>query len=332
MTDQLENQAQNPLVSVLIPAYNVAKYLARCLKSVVNQTYQNLEIVVVDDGSTDQTYAVAKRFADADPRIVLLQKPNENNLAKTRNFLLEHFHGEYCVWVDSDDKLKPRYVEKLYRALIDNHADMSMCEFAIRPFAWPILPPLRQKTVIYEGVDAVPRLIFKGLVGRIALWNKMYRGDWLSGPDCLRFDPALGFWEDLMFNVAYLRRTGRVAHINEKLYAYTCRAGSEMHKKFSHKQVALAETLMAQCESETDPVIRDTLRAWTAVTCCDFVWRANKKQYADFIVRMKQAAYTYRNDLYHHRRASWLFKFIVWFGLKTWCKPPKPKKRKEKLC
>lgn len=308
------------LISVLIPAYNVAKYLDRCLQSVVRQTYRNLEIVVVDDGSTDQTYAIAEKYAARDPRMVLLRKANEGNIAKTRNFLLEHFHGKYCVWVDSDDYIKPRYVEKLYTALVTHGADMSICGFALRWFAWPILPPLRRRTQTYTATAIVPLLLFQGH-GRFALWNKMYRADALRGDRGLRFDPTLQFGEDLFFNLQYLRRAQKVVYLNEKLYAYSWRAGSEMHQKFSHKHVSFIHALLAQCVCETDPVLRHYLRGWAAVSCCGFSFLADRKRYPDVVVQMKTYANQYRHDLYKNQLAKLGLKSILWLGLKTWCRP-----------
>lgn len=308
------------LISVLIPAYNVAKYLDRCLQSVVRQTYRNLEIVVVDDGSTDQTYAIAEKYAARDSRIVLLRKPNEGNIAQTRNFLLDHFHGKYCVWVDSDDRIKPRYVEKLYAALVSHGADMSICGFAVRWVPWPILPPLFHYTQTFTGTAIIPLLIFQGY-GRFALWNKMYRADFLRGDDGLRFDPTLRFGEDLMFNLQYLRRAQKVVYLNEKLYAYSWRAGSEMHQKFSHKHVSFVRVLLEQCVRETDPALRHYLRGWTAFTCCGFAFLANKQRYPQVSARMKHFASQYRDDLYKNQLAKFGLKFILWLGLKTWCRP-----------
>ena len=308
------------LVSVLIPAYNVAKYLGRCLRSVLRQTYANLEIVVVDDGSTDGTYAVAQKYAAQDPRVVLYQKPNQNNIALTRNFLLAHCHGKYCVWVDSDDRVQPKYVEKLYQALVTNHADLSICGYRLQLLPGPILPPLRRRTYVYPADTMAPRMVFRtGFV----LWNKMYRADLLRGTDAVQFDPTLTFGEDFWFNLAYLRRCQKVACLNEKLYRYSFRSGSEIHKKFGNKHVGFINALLAQCVQETNPVLRDTMRAWAAFSCCGFVFLANQKQYPLTVHRMKHFANQYRCDLYHNRLANFGLKFILWVGLKTWCRPRK---------
>lgn len=307
------------LISVLIPAYNVEKYLSRCLKSVLRQTYRNLEIVVVDDGSTDGTYEVAKKFAAQDARIVLLQKENQGNVACTRNFLLDHFHGKYCVWVDSDDCLKPRYVEKLYAALVNNNVDMSICEFAMRALPWTMIPPLQRRVKLYNIDEAMQSLIFKGF-GKFSLWNKMYRADIIKSSEGVRFNSLLRFGEDLLFNIEYLRRSQRIAYLNEKLYYYSWRAGSEMHQKFSKKHVDFVNVLLEECINETNPVFCNALRGWASVSCCGFVFVANKKHYPEIIERMKYFAKSYSSNLHKNKSINIILKFMLWLGLKTWCR------------
>lgn len=311
---------ENDLISVLIPAYNVQKYLGRCLRSVLKQTYQNLEIIVVDDGSVDNTYQIAKQYADSDSRIVLLQKVNEKNVAKTRNFLLDHCHGQYCVWVDSDDCIKANYVEKLYQALITNHADLSVCRFAIRAVRFPVFSPWRKTTRTYENDEMVPQLIYKaGLV----LWNKMFRVDLINNDEPLRFDPKYCYGEDLLFNLEYLKRCQKMVCINAKLYCYSWRAGSEVHKKFSENNVNFINKLLELSETETNLVARDAIRGWAAFSCCGSVYLANKRRYPEIIARMRHFADIYRDYLYKNRLAKKLFKCILWIGLKTWCRPKK---------
>ncbi len=312
---------ENDLISVLIPAYNVQKFLGRCLNSVIKQTYQNLEIVVVDDGSTDHTYAVAKKYADIDARIVLLQKTNERNVAKTRNYLLDHCHGKYCVWIDSDDCVHPYYVEKLYRAIIEHDADISVCKFAIRAFPFPTWSRRRVREHNYENDALINQMLH--YAGPI-LWNKMYRMDLINGQDVLRFDPKYGYGEDLLFNVKYIQRCRKMTYVKSKLYVYFfMRAGSESHKRFADNHIQFMEKLLELCEHEPNPVVRDTIRGWTAFTLVGLVFMANKKRYPEIVARMRHFANLYRDNFYKNQLAKSGFKFILWLGLKTWCRPKK---------
>ena len=137
MNKNLNNDASS-LISVLVPMYNTQKTIARCIKSILKQTYSNLEIVLLDDGSTDNTYEIAKTFAQLDSRIKLLSKQNEKNISKTRNFLLNNFSGEYFVWVDSDDVVHKRYVEKLYKTITSTNSDLGICGYKLKFLNTPL--------------------------------------------------------------------------------------------------------------------------------------------------------------------------------------------------
>ncbi len=309
---------ETDLISVLIPAYNVQKYLGRCLRSIIRQTYQNLEIIVVDDGSTDRTFAIAKQYATQDKRIVLLQKTNESNIAKTRNFLLDHCRGKYCVWVDSDDFAKPRYIEKLHEAITTRQADLSACRFSVRILPLPVVPTLHQVTREYQGETLLPQMIYRTSLN---LWNKMYRLDLINGENPIRFDPIYCYGEDLLFNLKYLQRCQKMVCINARLYSYSWRAGSEVHKKFSDNHANYVNRLLELCENENNLVARDTLCGWTAFNCNGLVYFADKRRYAEIVARMKHFAYQNRHHLYKNHLAKFIYKTILWLGLKTWCRP-----------
>ena len=290
---------------------------------------------MVDDESTDNTYAIAKEFAERDSRIVLLQKEYQSNLAATRNFLFEHCHGKYCVWVDSDDYVHPLYIEKLYRTLVDNHADMSACRFGLQVTRLPKIFVPRKTVDIFTGDEIMAQIIFKVAV---VMWNKMYRVDLIKQEPALTFETTYapnqsvnmnGFGEDIIFNLKYIERCQKVAFLKRKLYHYSWRAGSEMHKKYGVKQINLINRLIELCDMQDNPITRDALRAWTAFSCCGAVYFANQRQFPEDIARMRKFAYVYRNELYKNRLAKPVFKTILWLGLKTWCRPEKTRKPKQ---
>ena len=318
---------ESDLISVLIPAYNVEKYLGRCLRSVLKQTYHNLEIVVVDDGSVDKTYQIAKKFADTDPRIVLLQKNNESNVAKARNYLLEHCHGRYCVWVDSDDYVKPRYVEKLYQAITSHQADLATCRFAVRFFPFPVLPPFHSSVREYCDQQILPQVVYRTA---IVLWNKIYRMDIINGAEPVRFDNDYCYGEDLLFNLRYIQHCRKMVCINDRLYHYFWRIGSESHKKFSCAHINLVNKLIQLSAAETDPVVQNTLTGWATFSCCAETFLAGKRHKQEDFEALKQFAYQNRRAIYKNRLAKPSLKCILWLGLKTWCRPQKPAKTKIK--
>ena len=129
----------NPLVSIIVPVYNAQNNVARCLESICGQTYQELEIIVLNDGSTDDSLAICEQFRAKDPRIVVVDKENEG-VSCTRNAGLVLAHGDYIQFVDSDDALDPDYTQNLVQAALQHSADL-----VIAPY-WMVIPPHSTKT------------------------------------------------------------------------------------------------------------------------------------------------------------------------------------------
>lgn len=124
----LQMTQNSPKVSIIVPIYNTGKYLKRCLNSIVNQTYQNLEIILVDDGSTDDSKAIAKEFAQKDSRIKLLNQSN-SGLSSARNAGIRKATGKYLTLVDSDDEIELNMIENMLSSLQSSHADIVVCSF-----------------------------------------------------------------------------------------------------------------------------------------------------------------------------------------------------------
>lgn len=113
-------------ISIIVPIYNVEKYLKTCLDSIINQTYQNLEIILVDDGSTDNSGEICEEYRKTDSRIILIHKENEG-LSMARNFGLDIASGDYISFVDSDDFIARNMMEALYNRLLETQSDMAIC-------------------------------------------------------------------------------------------------------------------------------------------------------------------------------------------------------------
>ena len=124
----------NPLVSIIVPVYNAQKGLSRCLESICSQTYQKLEIIVLNDGSMDDSLAICEQFRAKDPRIVVVDKENEG-VSRTRNAGLTLAQGDYIQFADSDDALDPDYTQNLVQAALQHNADL-----VIAPY-WMVIPP-----------------------------------------------------------------------------------------------------------------------------------------------------------------------------------------------
>ncbi len=113
------------LISVIVPVYNVEDYLEECINSILSQTYTNLEILIVDDGSMDNSLAIIQEFSQRDSRITIFTKEN-GGLSSARNRAIDEAKGEYLTFIDSDDYIEENYIEYLMKSLIDNEADISI--------------------------------------------------------------------------------------------------------------------------------------------------------------------------------------------------------------
>ncbi len=118
----------NEIVSIIVPVYNVEAYLPKCIESLVHQTYTNLEIILIDDGSTDTSGKICDEYAKSDSRIQVVHKEN-GGVSDTRNVGLDHVNGSYIMFVDSDDFIDEKMVEILYQDLIEQDADISQCNY-----------------------------------------------------------------------------------------------------------------------------------------------------------------------------------------------------------
>ena len=226
------------LISVIIPVYNTESYLRECLETVRCQTYSNLEILIVDDGSTDGSAQICREYCNQDPRFHLIQKKNQG-LGEARNTGLDHAKGEYYCFVDSDDYLHPRYVEMLFHNLQEYNADISLC-------GW--LP-------VYEGGHTEGRVLDDAEVwGRkemiralctsgpgnkseyaVLSCNKLIRAEVFRG---LRFQSV--FHEDEFIVTDYILRSQRFVCTHSELYYYRQRSESIMGQANSHNLAHLS--------------------------------------------------------------------------------------------
>ena len=316
----------NALVSVIVPIYKVEKYLDECVQSLVNQTYTNLEIVLLDDGSVDKTYNIAKTFAETDKRIKLLTKPNEKNLSKTRNYLLENYTGDYVVWVDSDDVLHKKYVEKLYKAITSTNADLGIVGFNLMFANVPLFRLIKSNIKVFENEEIYSNIILNHRVG-FMLWNKIFKHEIIKD---IRFEDGVHFGEDFAFVYKYLKNVKKVAYCNDKLYKYIVRPGSETTKKFSEKKMSFIYYLENLLNEETNPYIKKAISSWLAFSGVSMLFLAKKSKYNNLenLQKLYEITHKYKADFKGNKEVKFVHKLVMFFGLKFWAKkPPKIKNK-----
>ncbi len=204
------------LISIIVPVYNVEKYLERCVCSLINQTYQNIEIILVDDGSPDNSGKLCDELAKTDSRIRVIHKAN-GGVSSARNVALQEAKGKYIGFVDSDDWVEPNMFSTLVQALEDNKAQLVSCDLFQESENIEnsyICQEAAECEVIevkepYRDIIAVPQIAGY-------LCNKLFVKQLVTQ----QLDAELAQNEDLLFVVQYLQNVNKMVHIPQKLYHY----------------------------------------------------------------------------------------------------------------
>lgn len=201
-------------VSIIIAAYNAEKFLPRCLQSITSQTFQDFEVIIVDDGSTDTTSKIADDYADKDARFRVIHQKNQG-VAVARQVGLEHAIGEFTIHADADDWMDPDMLEQMVRCAKDNQADFVFCDFYI-VHSGDIIEYRTQTPVSTEPITVMGLMLFDLLA---SLWNKLIRRSIIveSG---ICFTPGMNIGEDQIFILKILSHHPRVAYLNQAFYHY----------------------------------------------------------------------------------------------------------------
>lgn len=208
-------------VSVLVAAYNVEEYIRRCLDSIREQSFSDLEIIIVDDGSQDGTGTICDEYAKRDERIRVIHQKNQG-LSTVRNVGIQTAGGEYVLFVDGDDYLARDYVEKLYEAAVNSGAEVAMCGYVVEPGGERVHIGNREVT----GVEAAKELLTEQENYQIVSWNKIYLRKLFRG---IEFPKGV-LNEDSLTTYKVLAKARKVVVIGEELYHYVKREGSIMDK------------------------------------------------------------------------------------------------------
>lgn len=211
------------LVSIVIPVYNTEKYIRQCLNSIINQTYENLEIIIVDDGSTDKSGKLCDEYATYDSRITVFHTEN-HGLSAARNFALDRMSGEYVAFIDSDDWIEKNTISRLMSFASIHRGEIIACQCTIEWKEKSIQPNTDNIIKAFEREDILNDYIINGTMGT-TIWNKLYSVDFFSS---IRF-PEGHNYEDEFTTYLFAEMALKVVCIPDKLYHYRQRQGSIIH-------------------------------------------------------------------------------------------------------
>ncbi|MDO5400297.1 MAG: glycosyltransferase [Eubacteriales bacterium] len=220
-----------PLLSVIVPVYKVEAYLDRCVDSLVQQTYDNLEILLVDDGSPDSCGVLCDRWAARDPRVRVIHQKN-GGAGKARNTALDQARGELIGMVDSDDYIEPHMYQRLY-SLLGENIDIVECQSVATENDYAPLDDGKEfEMTEVSPVEAMREHIQNTMFTQV-IWNKLYRRSVIGD---IRF-PEGNLIDDEFFTYRVIGNARRLAHTSAKMYAYRQQPGSVMHETFSLRRL-----------------------------------------------------------------------------------------------
>lgn len=206
---------KTPLVSVIIPAYNAAGNITKLLHNILSQTYNHLEVIVINDGSTDQTSNLVAEIAKTDTRVILLDQSNQG-VSSARNHGLELTNGEYIIFVDADDSIRPDMISVMLRSATEHPDSLIVCGKKIGNYK--ILLPAFAGLVKDKLKSHILRSILKnGLL--YSPCNKIYRAAIIKQHQ-IHFPKKVNYGEDLIFNLDYMKHIDSIFYIREPLYLY----------------------------------------------------------------------------------------------------------------
>lgn len=239
------------LISVIIPAYNVESYIERCLESVVNQTYENLEIIIINDGSTDATPFLCDKWEKRDKRIRVIHKEN-GGASRARNIGIENARGDYLAFVDSDDWIEKDMYEYLIQLIKLYSVDVVFCDFVRkRNERKRQIKKRKEKIVVREGKE-IDRYFYRidGEKSSYAAWCGLYKSTSIEG---IRFiENEIN--EDVLFRYEIYKKVRRIVFSNQYKYNYYVNRKGVTQKELSQKDYSLFRIwdLIVEKEKESD--------------------------------------------------------------------------------
>lgn len=227
-------------ISIILPAYNAEKYIKRTIDSLLVQTYENIEIICINDGSKDSTLDILNEFHKKDSRVVIIDKKNEG-VWRARFDGIKIASGEYLTFIDSDDYVDSTFIEKLYSSISENKSDIAICGFRR-------IDEKTGKVLSSEMKFDKSRIItrdtnFEEIISiNTALWNKMYKTSIVKNVKNIEKPPRI--LEDMMFLAMAYQNVEKISFVDDYLYNYIVREGSLMNTIKENEVIVLQNSML----------------------------------------------------------------------------------------
>ena len=301
-------------ISIIVPVYNVEKYVEKCIQSLINQSYKNIEIILVDDGSNDRSNKIIDEYAKVDSRILTIHQKNKG-VSAARNAGLKVATGEYVGFVDPDDYVDYQMYETMLKKIELNMSDLAVCGFSK-------VTELSDKEEIFEIKDELlsPKKCVEDLFDfrggyaiKPSVWNKLFRRDKIGD---LKFDENIGISEDLKFVVQYILKCNSIVYVKQAFYKNLQRDGSITRSKGKAAQIIKTVEIDNFVYDEIKkiyPDLREVVLDW--IVQDNRGWYGLVKQEdAEIDKKMKKMIMRHRWRIMSSKRIYWKEKVIMLVG------------------
>ena len=292
---------KEPLVSIIVPIYNVEKHLKKCLDSVLSQTYRNTEIILIDDGSTDNSGHIADEYSRHNDNISVIHT-NNGGLSRARNIGIKNASGDWISFIDSDDFVSRDFISKLLNSAIKNSADIATCKFRIinnssktsSSHDWPTKPltghETMEQTLINQWSTDVWHNIFK---------IKIFKDNGIIFPEGRKY-------ESISTKIQALCHADKVSFINEELYFYIIREGSITHQPFDESVYASKLAAIKDLEESLSEETKETKSYLNHYVLCllNSIFNDMAKWHSPFSIAAKPWRETRNNLLSYYQKAK----------------------------
>lgn len=207
-----------PTVSIIVPVYKVEKYINQCIESILSQTFKEFELILIDDGSPDNSGEICDKFADIDQRITVIHKSN-GGVSSARNVGLKNAKGKYILFIDSDDWIDSSFIAELVYSMENKNADLTVCDYYLADTDKLKTNKIFDKDISLNKINEEEMVNLIKTHSIFGPWCKLYRNDVIQR-NKIFFNTNVSFGEDLLFNLQYLSNVNNICMIGKELYYY----------------------------------------------------------------------------------------------------------------
>ncbi len=288
----MKEVSKNDLITVIVPVFRVENYLNRCVDSILCQTYRNIEIILVDDGSDDACPKICDDYATLDSRVKVIHQKN-GGLSDARNTGIAIANGEYLTFIDSDDFVDKDYVEVLYNAIIENHADISICAYQAVYDTGAVLSQATGNIMVLNPKETLEKMLYQEDFN-VSTWAKMYKRKLF---DHIRF-PKGKIFEDSYTTYKLVLNSDIIACDMQSKYNYMIRSNSILTSHFSKQKLLLVDAYeeMGQAILEKYPDLNKAVLRGNA-----YARISTLRQMMNCKPRLQKIEKDYRHYILEHR-------------------------------